>query len=81
MIPFNPLPASGNSFCLLNNCCKQYGSSLGLTKLQTLSGFKLFATLMVFLNFFEKVDFEKNQHGRKNHGKLPSMQRINAKRG
>ena len=33
---------------------------------------------MVFLKeFFEKVDFEKNQQTTKKHEKLPSMQRVN----
>ena len=33
--------------------------------------------MMVFLKeFFEKVDFEKNQQTTKKHEKLPSMQRV-----
>ena len=40
-------------------------------------GFKLFDILMVLLKeFFEKVDFEKNQQTTKKSEKLPSMQRV-----
>ena len=36
-------------------------------------------TLTVFLKeFFEKVDFEKNQQTTKEHEKLPSRQRVKA---
>ena len=38
---------------------------------------KLFDTLLVFLKeFFEKVDFEKNQQTTKKHAKLPRRQRV-----
>ena len=41
------------------------------------TGSKLFDTQMVFLKeFFEKVDFEKNQRTTKKYVKLPSMQRV-----
>ena len=43
---------------------------------QPWSGFKLFDMLLVFLKeFFEKVDFEKNQMTKK-HEKLPSMLKV-----
>ena len=45
-----------------DNLCKQFGPRSGLTKRQAGSGSKPFATLPVFVEeFFEKVDFEKNQ--------------------
>ena len=64
-----------SSYCLLvssaGNLCKQFGPRSGQTKCWALSGFKLFDTLMVFLDFFfEKVNFE-NQQTTKNHEKLP----------
>ena len=44
------------------NFCKQFGTRSGLTECTVSSGSKLFDTLMVFLKeFFEKIDFEKNQ--------------------
>ena len=46
--------------------CKQFGTRSGLTKCRSWPGSKLFDTLMVFLKeFFEKVDFEKNQQRQK----------------
>ena len=55
-----------STLCLLvssvDNLCKQFGPRSGLTTCRAWSGFKLFDTLMVFLKeFFENVDFEKNQ--------------------
>ena len=49
-------------------CCKQFGAR---------SGSKLFDTLMVLMkDFFEKVEFEKNQQTTKKFPKLP-MQGVN----
>ena len=45
-----------------DNLCKQFGPRSGLTWCRAWSGSELFDSLMVFLKeFFEKVDFEKNQ--------------------
>ena len=60
-----------------DNLCKQFGPSSGLTKCWARSGSKLFDTQNIFLKeFFEKVDFEKNQQTAKKHTKLPSRQRV-----
>ena len=48
-----------------DNFCKQFGPRSGPT---VCSGYKMFETLIVFLKeFFEKVDFEKNQQTTKKH--------------
>ena len=45
------------------------------TKRRAWSGFKLFDSLVVFLKeFYEKVDFEKNQQTKQKYAKLPSRQ-------
>ena len=55
--------------------CKQFGPRPGPTECRTWSGYRLFHTLMVFLKeFFEKVDFNKNQQTTKKHEKLISRQ-------
>ena len=60
-----------------DNLCKQFGFRSGPTKCRAWSGSKLFDTLMVLLKeFFEKVEFEKNQQTTKKHAKLPSRQRV-----
>ena len=60
-----------------DNFCKQIGPSSGPTKSRAWSGSNLFDTQMVFLKeFFEKVDFEKNQQTTKKHEKLPMMGRV-----
>ena len=52
-----------------------FANSLDPDQGLALSGSKLFHTLMVFLKeFFEKVDFEKNQQKTKEHAKLNSRQ-------
>ena len=56
----------GITFCLLVSCadtlCKQFRPRTGPTKCRAWAWSKLFDTLMVFLKeFFEKVNFEKNQ--------------------
>ena len=57
-----------------DNLCKQFEPRSDPTKFWARSGSKLFVTLMVFLKeFFEKVDFEKNQATKK-HAKLHIMQ-------
>ena len=57
--------------------CKQFGPRSGPTKCRAWSGSKLFDMLTVFLKeFFEKVDFKKNQQTAKNHAKFPSMQWV-----
>ena len=59
-----------------DNLCKQFGPRSGLTKGQPDLDLN-FLTLMVFLKeFFEKVDFEKDQQMRKMHAKFSSRQRI-----
>ena len=46
----------------VENLCKQLGPRSGPTKRRAWSGFKLFDTLMAFLQeFWEKDDFDKNQ--------------------
>ena len=42
-----------------DSLCKQFGPRSGPTKCRAWSGSKLFDTLMVFLIFFKKDDFEK----------------------
>ena len=60
-----------------DNLCKQFGPRSGPTKCRVLSGSKLFDTLMVFLiEFFEKVDFEKNKQMTIKHGTIPSRERV-----
>ena len=45
-----------------DNLCKHFGPRSRPIKCQSLSGSKLFDTLIVFLKFFfEKIDFEKSQ--------------------
>ena len=67
-----PLVSSADNFF------KQFRTRSGRTECRAWSGSKLFDTLMVFLKeFFEKVDFEKNQQTTKKHEKLPSRQRVN----
>ena len=61
------------TLCLLmtsaDNLCKQLGPRSG-PKCRAISESKLFGTPMVFLKeFFEKVDFEKNQMTKKDVGK------------
>ena len=52
-----------------DNLFKQFGPRAGPTKRRAWSRSKLFDNLMVFLKeFFEKIDFEKNQMT-KNHEK------------
>ena len=72
------------TLCLLvspaDNLCKQFGPRSGPTKCQAWSGYKLFDTLMVLLKeFFENVDFEKNQQTEKKRALLPSRQRVKKK--
>ena len=59
-----------------DNFYKQFEPRSGPTKCPAWSGSKLFDTLIVFLKeFFEKVDFEKNQQTTKKKAwKLPSSQ-------
>ena len=60
-----------------DNYWKQFRPGSGPTSCRAWSGSKLFDTLLTFLKeFFEKVDFEKNQQTTKKHEKLPSMQRV-----
>ena len=60
-----------------DNFCKQFRSRSGLTKCQAWSGSKLFDTLIKYLKeFFQKIDFEKNQQTTKKHAKLPSRQSV-----
>ena len=58
-----------------HNLCKQTGPRSGPTIYHAWSRSNMFDTLIVFLNeFFEKVDFEKNQQMTKNlekHEKFP----------
>ena len=50
----------------------------GTTKCWALSGSNLFDTQMVFLKeFFEKVDFEKNQQMTKEHKNFPGGNELN----
>ena len=57
--------------------CKQIGPRSGPTKRRAGSGSNMFDTQMVFLkDFFEKVDFEKNQQTTKKHKKFPRGQRV-----
>ena len=62
-----------------DNLCKHFGPRTGPTTFcRAWSGSNLFDVLKVFLNdFFEKVDFEKNQQTTKKHEILPSRQRGN----
>ena len=64
-----------------DNLGKQFGPRSGLKNRQGSragSGSKLFDTLMVYLKeFFQNVNFEKNQQTIKKHEKLPSMQWAN----
>ena len=56
---YNPVLAIGN-LLFADNICKQFRSRSGLTFCLSLSGSKLFSTLIVFLKeHFEKVNFEK----------------------
>ena len=65
----NPVGVVTNLFLTLlsavssaDNLCKQFGPRSGPTKRRARSGSKLSEPLMVFLKeFFEKVNFEKNQ--------------------
>ena len=58
-----------------DNLGEQFGPRSGLTNRRACSGSKLFDILMVFLKeFFQKVNYEKNQQTTKKHEKLPSMQ-------
>ena len=60
-----------------DNLGKQFGPRSGPTNRRAWSGSKLFDILMVFLKeFFQKVDFEKNQQTTKKHEKLPSRQWV-----
>ena len=60
-----------------DNLGKQFGPRSGPTKTRVRSGSKLFDNMIAFLKeFFEKVDFEKNQQIRKKHTKLPNRQRV-----
>ena len=62
-----------------DNLSKQFGPRSGPTKRRTWSGSKLFDLLIIFLiEYFEKVDFEKNQQTTKKDAKFPSMQRVNS---
>ena len=71
------------SLCLLvssaDNLSKQFKdwTQIRTYILSVLTWIKLFDTLMVFLKeYFEKVDFEKNQLTTKFFEKLPSMKRF-----
>ena len=71
----NSFDASGD-LSSSDNLCKQFGPRSGPTECRSLSGSKLFDTLIVFLkDFFEKVYFEKSA-GALKHEKLPSMQGV-----
>ena len=60
-----------------DNFGKQFGPRSGPTNRRAWSGSKLFDILMVFLKeFFQKVNFEKNQQTTKKHEKLPSRQWV-----
>ena len=57
-----------------DNLCKQFGPRLGSTFCQAGSEFELFDTPIVLLKeFFDNVNFEKNQQTAKKHKKLPSI--------
>ena len=57
--------------------CKQIGRRSGPTKCRAWSGSNLFDTQMVFMKeFFEKVDFEKNQQTTKKHEKLITFTNV-----
>ena len=61
-----------------DNFCKQFGPRSGRTKCWAWSGNKLLDTLMVFLKeFFEKVDFEKNQRTTKSMKNFPGGKELN----
>ena len=69
------------SLCVLmssaDDLCKQFGPRSGPTKCRAWSGSKQFDTLMVFpKEFFEKVDFEKNQQTAKNHENCPACKEL-----
>ena len=80
-MPGDPTGNKSNIF-LPNSvvCCNQFGTRSGPTKCQQNVRPDLdpnCLTLMVFLkDFFEKVDFEKNQQMAKKHAKLPSRERV-----
>ena len=57
--------------------CKQVGPRSGWTKSR--SGSKLFDTLTVYLKeFFQNINFEKNQQTTKKHVQFFGMQRVNS---
>ena len=61
------------------NLCKQFGPRSGPTECRACSGSKLFDTDSVLKDFFEKINFEKNENYDQNyekHEKLPSMQSV-----
>ena len=67
--------------CLLvmsaRNLCKQSGPRSGPTKCRAWSGSNLFDTQTEFLKeFFEKVDFEKNQQTVKNMKNFPGGKEL-----
>ena len=60
-----------------DNLSKQFRPRSGLTKCRARSGSKLFDTLMVFLKeFFEKIDFEKNQQMTNKQSNSSSRQSV-----
>ena len=61
-----------------HNLRNQFGPRSELTKCQTGSESKLFDTLMIFLKeFFETVDFEKNQQTTKSMNNYPVGKELN----
>ena len=76
-IYLSSFPARGN-LSSADNLCKQFGPRSGPTECRSWSGSKLFDTLIVFLKeFFEKVDFEKNQQTTtKNHENYPACKDL-----
>ena len=62
-----------------DNVCKQFGPRSGQTKCQTISGSKLFDTLMVILNFILKKNLilkKKISRQEKNYEKFTSMEKA-----
>ena len=60
-----------------DNLCKQFGPRPGPTKCRAWSGFKLLDTLMIFLKeFFENINFEKNQQNDEKSGKIAEHAKV-----
>ena len=74
----NSFPTSGDLYCLAITFADSLNPDQARQICRAWSGSKLLDTLIVLLNeFFENVNFERNQQKTKKNAKVPSMLIVN----